>query len=460
MSEIKTDVLIIGAGPGGYTAAFEAAKEGFSVTLVDKEADLGGVCLSKGCIPSKSLLHIAKLLNEVKEAKEIGIDFGTPNINLDTIRNWKNSVIEKLSSGLASLSKKHNINFICGKASFASSNSVNVEKSDGTKAEIKFNNAIIATGSIPISLDFAKESARIINSKTALDIENIPSKLLVVGGGYIGLELGTVYAALGSKISVVEMTSSILPEVDKDLVSILQKRLKNTFESIKLDTKVTAIDETQNGVTVTFEERGGKTSKEDYDQILVAVGRSPSTEGLALSNTKVETGKDGSIKINSMNQTTDKNIYAVGDISGNPMLAHKATPEGRNAVKAIKKQEASLGDTTIPYVVFTDPEIAFCGLTETQAKEKGKDIKVSKFHWMASGRAMTLNRTDGVTKLIIEPKTDRILGVAIAGVGAGELISEGVLAIETGTTADKLKRCIHPHPTLSETIMDAAENSF
>jgi len=460
MSEIKTDVLIIGAGPGGYTAAFEAAKEGFSVTLVDKEADLGGVCLSKGCIPSKSLLHIAKLLNEVKEAKEIGIDFGTPNINLDTIRNWKNSVIEKLSSGLASLSKKHNINFICGKASFASSNSVNVEKSDGTKAEIKFNNAIIATGSIPISLDFAKESARIINSKTALDIENIPSKLLVVGGGYIGLELGTVYAALGSKISVVEMTSSILPEVDKDLVSILQKRLKNTFESIKLDTKVTAIDETQNGVTVTFEERGGKTSKEDYDQILVAVGRSPSTEGLALSNTKVETGKDGSIKINSMNQTTDKNIYAVGDISGNPMLAHKATPEGRNAVKAIKKQAASLGDTTIPYVVFTDPEIAFCGLTETQAKEKGKDIKVSKFHWMASGRAMTLNRTDGVTKLIIEPKTDRILGVAIAGVGAGELISEGVLAIETGTTADKLKRCIHPHPTLSETIMDAAENSF
>jgi len=455
MDQLKTDILVIGAGPGGYTAAFEAAKEKLSVVLVDTEHQMGGTCLLKGCIPSKSLLHIAKLLTEVKDAQSIGIDFGSPKIDLNQVRKWKDSVIDKLGNGLRMLTKKHGIQLVQGKASFADSNSALIEKAGGTKQKIAFTHAIIAAGSQPLSLGFSTDQSRVMNSTAALNIEDVPQKLLVVGGGYIGLELGTVYAALGSQITLVEAASSLLPGVDKDLVNILQRRLKDTFEDIKLNTKVTGLQ----GSSATLEDKNGNTSQEEFDKLLVCIGRKPCSDDLGLENTNVKLDQKGFIQIDSMNQTKDKNIYAIGDIAGSPMLAHKAVPEGRNAVKAIKKQEALLQSPVIPYVVFTDPEIAFCGLTEAQAKEKGKDIKVSKFHWIASGRAMTLNRTDGFTKLIIDPKTDRILGIAIVGVGAGELISEGVLAVEMGTTTEKLKACIHPHPTLSETIIDAAKHS-
>jgi len=457
----KINLVVIGAGPGGYAAAFFAADLGMNVTLVDAEKNPGGVCLYRGCIPSKALLHIAKLLNEVKEAKEWGIEFGEPKIDLDKLRDFKNKVVGKLTGGLGVLSKQRKINFIQGRASFVNSASIMVEKADGTKEEIKFDKAIIATGSVIATIpSLVVNSPRLLNSTSALDLPAIPKSLLVVGGGYIGLELGSVYAALGTKVSVVEVLDGLLPGADRDMVMFLQKKLQGSFERIMLQSKVIEIKEVEDGLAVKIESKNGSTEEIIYDYVLMSIGRKPETRGLGLENTKVMINERGWIVADETLKTSDPNIYAIGDIVGEPMLAHKASHEGRVAVESIAGHKVAFEPKAIPAVVFTDPEIAWAGMTENQAKQKGIKYEVAKFPWAASGRATTLDRSDGVTKLIVEPYTERILGFGICGPGAGELIAEGTLAIEMGANLTDLKLTIHPHPTLSETLMEAAEVFF
>ena len=457
----KAELVIIGAGPGGYAAAFLAADLGMNVTLIDKEKNPGGVCLYRGCIPSKALLHAAKLINETKEAKNLGIEFSEPKINLKKLRDWKSSVVSNLTGGLGVLSKQRKINFVEGTASFKNSNTLNVKLISGKVEELKFENAIIATGSriaiIP-SLDI--KSKRLLNSTTALDLPAIPKTLLVVGGGYIGLELGSVYNALGSKVSVVEMTSGLLPGADRDLVSHLSKRIKDNFESVMLNSKVVEMKEMKNGIKVRIIDKENKEITNTYDYVLMSIGRKPVTDGLGLENTKVKINERGWIVVDNQLRTNDNNIFAIGDIAGEPMLAHKASHEGRVAVEVIAGHKSVFEPLAIPAVVFTDPEIAWAGITENQAREQKINYKVAKFPWAASGRATTLDRKDGVTKLIVDPETERLLGIGICGPGAGELIAEGVLAIEMGANLTDLKLTIHPHPTLSETIMEAAEVFF
>ena len=457
----KAELVVIGAGPGGYAAAFLAADLGMKVTLIDKEKNPGGVCLYRGCIPSKALLHTAKLINETKEAKNWGIEFSEPKIDLKKLREWKSSVVSNLTGGLGVLSKQRKINFIEGTASFKNSNTLNLKLNSGEKTELKFDNAIIATGSriitIP-SLDI--KSKRLLNSTTALDLPVIPKNLLVVGGGYIGLELGSVYDALGSKVSVVEMTSGLLPGADRDLVSHLSKRIKDNFESVMLNSKVVEMKEMKNGIKVTIVDKDNKETTTIYDYVLMSIGRKPETAGLGLENTKVKVNEKGWIVVDNQLKTNDNNIFAIGDIVGQPMLAHKASHEGRVAVEVIAGHKVAFEPLAIPAVVFTDPEIAWTGITENQAKEQKINYKVAKFPWAASGRATTLDRKDGVTKLIVDPDTERLLGIGICGPGAGELIAEGVLAIEMGANLTDLKLTIHPHPTLSETVMEAAEVFF
>lgn len=454
------NVVVIGGGPGGYAAAFLAADLGMKVTLVDMEKNPGGVCLFRGCIPSKALLHVAKVLSESREAKEIGLEFQKPNINLDRVREWKTSVVERLTGGLGQLCKQRKINFVQGRATFVNSTTIKIEKSGGATEQLNFDYAVLATGSIPIKLPFQPNSPRILDSTTGLELDGVPKKLLVVGGGYIGLELGTVYCELGSEVTVVEMLPALLMGADRDLAVILEKRLKTLFHAIKVNTKVTAMEETKTGIKISFEDQDGKKSSEEYDKVLVAIGRKPVTKGLGLENTKVQLTERGFVQVNDQRRTTDPHIYAIGDIAGDPMLAHKASAEGRVAVEAIAGHRVAFEPQAIPAVVFTDPEIAWCGLTELEAKAKNIPVQVVKFPWGASGRAITLNRTDGVTKLIIDPATERVLGVAIAGVGAGEMIAEGVLAVEMGSVASDIKLSIHPHPTLSETVMESAESFF
>ena len=455
------NLVVIGAGPGGYAAAFLAADLGMNVTLVDLEKNPGGVCLYRGCIPSKALLHVAKLINEAEEAKNLGVEFSKPNINLDKLRTWKESVVDKLTGGLGILSKQRKINYIQGRASFINSTTISIEETDGKNEELNFDKAIIATGSrvatIP-ALDI--KSKRLLNSKTALELPVIPQSLLVIGGGYIGLELGSVYLALGSKVSVVEMLDGLLPGADRDLVSHLSKRLKGKFDEIMLRSKVIEMKKEKNEIKVKIKDDKGRTLERTYDYVLISVGRKPDTSGLGLENTNVKVNERGWINVNSQLRTDDLNIYAIGDIVGEPMLAHKASHEGRTAVEAIAGENVAFEPKAIPAVVFTDPEIAWAGLTENQAKEKKIDVNVSKFPWAASGRATTLDRFDGVTKILSEPGTDRILGVGICGPGAGELIAEGALAIEMAANLTDLKLTIHPHPTLSETLMEAAEVFF
>ncbi|MBK9097224.1 MAG: dihydrolipoyl dehydrogenase [bacterium] len=463
MSE-KINIAVIGAGPGGYAAAFLAADLGMNVTLIDKDKNPGGVCLYRGCIPSKALLHVAKLLDETEEAKNWGIEFGKPKIDLDKLRDWKNKVVEKLTGGVGSVAKFRKVNFVQGTATFKNSTTLVVEKSGG-KEELKFDKIVIATGSriatIP-SLNIG--SKRLLNSTSALDLPAIPKSLLVIGGGYIGLELGSVYQALGSKVSVVEMLDGLLPGADRDLVSHLSKRLKEKFESIMLNSKVVEMKEVKDGIQVKIQsaEGGneGKTTEQTYDYVLMSIGRRPDTSGLGLENTKVKVNGRGWINVNNQMQTDDSDIYAIGDIVGEPMLAHKASHEGRVAVEVIAGHKSAFEPMAIPAVVFTDPEIAWAGLTENQAKEKKIDYEVAKFPWAASGRAVTLDRNDGVTKILVDPSSQRILGIGICGPGAGELIAEGVLAIEMGANLIDLKLTIHPHPTLSETLMEAAEVFF
>lgn len=460
MPEKQTQLVVIGAGPGGYAAAFYAADLGMEVILVDTELNPGGVCLYRGCIPSKALLHAAKVVGESRDAKEFGITFNEPKIDVAKLRSWKNDVVSKLTGGLGQLTKQRKITFIQGKATFVDSNTIKIEKKDKSTQTVQFQNAILATGSRPVQLPNIPESPLILNSTTALDMENVPSSLLVVGGGYIGLELGTVYAELGSEVSVVEMTAGLLPGADRDLVAVLEKRVKTILKSIMLSTKVAKVEPSTQGVKVTFETADGKTNQQTYEKILVAIGRKPNSNDLGLEKTKVKVTAKGFVEVDLQRRTSDPAIFAIGDIAGEPMLAHKASHEGRVAVEAISGKKSVFEPKAIPAVVFTDPEIAWCGLTETQAKQENRSVAVAKFPWGASGRAMTLNRTDGLTKLIIDPDTQRVLGMAIVGPGAGELISEGVLAVEMGSVVEDMKLAIHPHPTTSETIMEAAEGFF
>jgi len=459
--EQNKSVVVIGGGPGGYAAAFAAADLGMQVTLIDLEKNPGGVCLYRGCIPSKALLHIAKLLTEAKEAKTWGIDFGEPKIDLDRLRTFKNKVVAKLTGGLGVLSKQRKINYIQGRASFLNSSTLKIEKVDGTNEEFKFEKAIIATGSVIATIPSLNiQSKRLLNSTSALDLPVIPKSLLVVGGGYIGLELGSVYNALGTKVSVVEMMDGLLPGADRDLVQFLAKRIEKSFDKIMLKSRVLEMVEVEDGIKVKIQSADGTINEIVYDYVLMSIGRRPETKGLGLENTNVKVNQRGWIVVNQQLQTDDANIYAIGDIAGEPMLAHKASHEARVAVEHIAGHNVAFEPKAIPAVVFTDPEIAWAGLTENQAKEKNIIVEVAKFPWAASGRAVTLDRNDGVTKLIIEPETERILGVGICGPGAGELIAEATLAIEMGANARDLALTIHPHPTLSETVMEAAEVFF
>jgi len=460
MSE-KINLTVIGAGPGGYVAAFLAADLGMDVTLVDLEKNPGGVCLYRGCIPSKALLHVAKLIHEAEQAKNWGVEFGRPRIDLDKLRTFKNNVVNKLTGGLGQIAKQRKINFIQGRASFLSSTKLKIEKADGETIEHGFDKAIIATGSVIASIPSLNiQSKRILNSTSALELPEIPKSLLVIGGGYIGLELGSVYQALGTKVSVVEMLPGLLPGADRDLVSFLVKRIKEKFSNVMTNSKVVEMKEVNYAISVKIQDDKGNITDKMYDYVLMSVGRKPETRGLGLENTKVTVTDRGWIKVDKQLRTTDPNIFAIGDIAGEPMLAHKASHEGRVAVEVIAGHKAYFEPLAIPAVVFTDPEIAWAGITEEEAKKQGIKYEVAKFPWAASGRAITLDRTDGVTKLIVDPDTQRLLGIGICGPNAGELISEGVLAIEMGANVSDLKLTIHPHPTLSETIMDAAEVFF
>jgi dihydrolipoamide dehydrogenase len=462
MSEsANIDLAVIGAGPGGYAAAYLAADLGMKVTLIDPEVNPGGVCLYRGCIPSKALLHVAKLIGEARHAANWGIEFGEPQIDLARLRGFKENVVQKLTAGTGQLAKQRKVQYVQGRAAFESSNTLRISKTSGSEESLTFDRIIIATGSRPAIVPSLKiENPRMMDSTAALDLQDVPGTLLVVGGGYIGLELGTVYAALGTKVSVVEMLPGLLPGADRDLVLPVHKRMERIFESIMLNTTVASIKEEANGLRATFEGAETKERERVFDRVLVSVGRKPNSEIPGLEKTGVKVGAKGFIEVNKQLQTGDPVVYAIGDVVGEPMLAHKASHEGRTAVEAIAGHKVAFEPNAIPAVVFTDPEIAWCGLTETQAQKEGRAVKVARFPWAASGRAMTIDRTEGITKLIIDPQSERVLGVGIAGAGAGELISEGVLAIEMAALAKDVALTIHPHPTLSETIMESAEVFF
>jgi dihydrolipoamide dehydrogenase len=454
---LKTQLLVLGAGPGGYPAAFHAADLGMEVTLVDRDPHPGGVCLYRGCIPSKALLHAAQVVHAARTAEKLGISFGEPRIDFDTLRAWKASVVEKLTSGLGGLTQQRGIRYVRGTARFTGPDRAVVALADGGEREIVFDNAVLATGSEPTRLPFVPDSPRVMDSTGALALEELPKRLLVMGGGYIGLELGQVYATFGCEVTVVEMKPSLLPGVDPDLVKPLAKVCATQFRKILLNTSVTAVAERGDVVQVGFRDAAGAVSEESFDRVLVAVGRRPVTQGLGLDAAGVRVTPQGFVQIDEARRTTSARIYAVGDIAGPPMLAHKATHEGRSAVEAIHGGKAVYDPRAIPAVVFTDPEIAWCGLTEDEARKQGRDVRIGLFPWQASGRAATLDRPDGVSKIVADAETGLVLGVGVAGHGAGELIGEGVVAIEMGATAEDLALSVHAHPSLSETIMEAAE---
>ena len=457
----STQVAVIGGGPGGYAAAFLAAGLGLQVTLIDAEPNPGGVCLYRGCIPSKALLHVAKVIGEARQAREWGVTFGDPQINVDVLRTWKEGVVGKLTGGLGDLCRRRKVDFVQGRAVFRDADALIVRTESGTEEVVAFEHAILATGSFPASLpNLGADSPRVLDSTAALALPDIPESLLVIGGGYIGLELGSVYAALGSRVSVVEMTSGLLPGVDRDLVRVLSRRLKERFAAVMLDTTVTALQEEPDGIRARFEGAGATAAEQVYEKVLVAVGRRPQTDGLGLENTRVALDPRGFVQVDPQRRTHEPTIYAIGDITGEPMLAHKAAHEGRVAGEAITGKKTAFEPQAIPAVVFTDPEIAWCGLTESQAKQQQRDVTIARFPWAASGRALTLGHSDGVTKLVIDPETQRVLGVGIAGSGAGEMIAEGVLAVEMAALASDLSLSIHPHPTLSESLMEAANVFF
>ena len=456
MEATKTDIVVVGAGPGGYAAAFYAADLGKKVILVEQDKKLGGVCLNRGCIPSKALLYATHTLSLAKESEHRGITFQTPNVDLAKLRAWKDGVLAKLSGGVAQLAKMRGVEVWNGRGYFEDSTTLRVETEEGQKF-INFDQAIIAVGSkamLPKAWDLG--NPRVMTSRGALEVEEIPENLLVIGGGYIGMELGTVYSALGSKITMVEALDGLLMGADPDLARPVVAYAKKNFKEVRLKTKVGKMSTQGKQIKVEMEVEGQK-KEELYDRVLVAVGRGPNCENIGLENTKVTRDDKGFIKINEKQQTEDPSIYAIGDAAGGVMLAHKASREARVAVEVIVGENSEFKDVVIPAVVFTDPELAWCGLTETEAKQKNITVEVAKFPWAASGRALTFDRPDGLTKLIIDPETERILGVGIVGAGAGELIAEGVVAVEARLTAKDMALSIHPHPTLSETLMEAAE---
>jgi dihydrolipoamide dehydrogenase len=461
----STQVVVIGAGPGGYAAAFFAADLGMQVALVDPAINPGGVCLYRGCIPSKALLHVAEVLNEARHAEAWGITFGAPKIDVDKVRAFKTKVVNQLTGGLGQLSKQRKITYIQGTAGFRDAHSLEITREGQSGSEtLTFEHAIIATGSRPSTVPgMTLDSPRLMDSTGALEIPDIPKSLLVVGGGYIGLELGTVYAALGTKVTVVEMTSGLLPGADRDLVNILARRIESMSEAVLLNTKVVGMKEAKDGLAVTFEGEGlpaDAPRERTFDRVLVSVGRRPNSAIPGLDRTKVKVNARGFIEVDAARRTAEPSIYAIGDVVGEPMLAHKASHEGRVAVESIAGERVAFEPLAIPAVVFTDPELAWCGLTESDAQKQKREVTVARFPWAASGRALTLDRPDGMTKLVLDPKTERVLGVGIVGPGAGELIAEGVLAIEMGATATDIRMSIHAHPTLSETIMESAEVFF
>ena len=457
----QTQVAVIGAGPGGYAAAFLAADLGLEVTLIDPEPNPGGVCLYRGCIPSKALLHVAKLLNESVEAANWGIRFKSPEIDLDKLRDWKESVVNRLTGGVGQLSKQRKITYIQGRAKFTEPTQIEISPIKGNKYPLKFEHAVLATGSRPATIPgLIIDSPQVMNSTAALDLKDIPKTLLVIGGGYIGLEMGSVYAALGSEVTVVEMMPSLLPGADKDLVKVLHKSIERKFKEVLLQTKVSEMKEVKGAIKVKFQSEEAKVNEGRFEKVLYSIGRRPNTEDLGLEDLNIELDDKGFVKVDLQRRTSQPTIFAIGDVAGEPMLAHKASHEGRLAVEVIAGHKAAFEPRAIPAVVFTDPEVAWCGLTESEATAQNRKIEVTRFPWAASGRALTMDRPDGLTKLIIDPETERILGMGVVGAGAGELIAEGVLAVEMAALATDVKLSIHPHPTLSETIMESAEVFF
>ncbi len=449
------DVVVVGAGPGGYAAAFRAADLGKKVTLIDKDKELGGVCLNRGCIPSKALLHISKTILDAQDLSKMGVHFDKPTININKVRNHKNKIVTKLNRGISHMAKARGVEVICGEASFLSNHELEV-KTESENLNLLFENCIIATGSRSINLPGLPQSSRLLTSKSALDLENIPGSLLVVGGGIIGLELGQVYSSLGSKVTVVEFLPNLIAAADTDIVKPLQSQLEKQFKNIYLSSKVVSVEEKNNKLKVSIQ-KNGKITSESFDKALVSVGRKPNTDTLQIGNTDILIQKDGFIPVNEYQQTNLENIYAIGDIVGNPMLAHKATHQGKVAAEVCAGVPSAFDAEAIPSVVYTDPEVAWVGVTELYAKEKNIPFKKGEFPWVASGRATAVGSTYGKTKILFSPENNKVIGVGIVGVGAGDLISEAALAIEMGADAEDLSLTIHPHPTLGETVGLSAE---
>jgi dihydrolipoamide dehydrogenase len=456
---IDTQLVVLGGGPGGYAAAFLAADHGFNVTLIEARERPGGSCLHVGCIPSKALLHAAKLITDARDAGHVGVTFAAPKIDINGIRGHWQKVVDTLSKNLVSLSKARKVNLVHGVGRFVDANTIEVEGG----SRYRFEHCVIATGSIPAKpAMFNLPTPRVMDSTGALKLEDLPAKLLVVGGGYIGLEMGYVYAAIGSKVTLVEMTDGLLPGVDRDLVKPLQDRLTRTklFEAILLKTKVAKVEEVKDGVRATLESPDGKQAQEVFDRVLVSVGRWPNSKNIGLDKAGVAVNDKGFVVVDEQRRTNVPHIFAIGDIAGEPMLAHKATYEGKIAVEVLSGEPSVYDARAVPAVVFTDPEIAWCGLTETEAAKQGKPVKVLKFPWTWSGRALTLGRTEGLTKILVDPETERVLGVGIVGVEAGEMLGEAMLAIEMSASARDIAMTMHAHPTLLETIGEAAEGMY
>lgn len=456
-ADIECDTLVLGAGPGGYTAAFRAADLGQKVVLVERYPSLGGVCLNVGCIPSKALLHAAKVITEAEEMSHFGVKLGKPEIDLNSLRGWKESVIKKLTGGLSGLAKARKVQVVQGKGAFTSSNSLSVETTDGTKI-IAFKNAIIAAGSSVVKIPgFPYDDPRLVDSTGALELRQIPKRMLVIGGGIIGLEMACVYDALGSKVSVVEFADGLIPAADRDIVKPLQKRIEKRYEAIMLKTKVTKLEARANGLLASFEGDNAPAEPQLYDMVLLAVGRRPNGKDITADKAGVIVNERGFIPVDRQQRTNVPNIFAIGDICSDPMLAHKATNEAKVAAEVIAGHKVAFDAMTIPSVAYTDPEIAWMGVTEAEAKAKGIPFEKANFPWAASGRALAMGRDDGVTKLLWDPTTKRIIGAGIVGVNAGELLAETVLAMEMGADLEDLALTVHAHPTLSETPMFAAE---
>jgi dihydrolipoamide dehydrogenase len=453
-------LVVLGGGPGGYAAAFLAADLGIEVAIVEKDERLGGTCLLRGCIPSKALLHVGRVLAEAREMEAWGIHFERPSIDISLLRGRKDKVISTLTGGLAQLAKRRNVRVVHGAARFADSSTLEVAGADGATQRITFDHCILASGSRPAKIPaFDLPTSRVMDSTKALEMADIPESLLVIGGGYIGLEMGTVYAELGSRVSVVELTDTLLPGADRDLVKPLQQRLEKLFEKIHMKTRVAKLEDRGDSVLVHFEGPEGP-SQHSFSRVLVAVGRRPNSDGMGLENTGVKVSPKGFVEVDGQQRTADPKILAIGDVCGEPMLAHRASHQGKVAVEALHGEPALFAPRAIPAVVFTDPEIAWAGLTESEATAQGRVVEISRYPWAASGRAQALGRTEGLTKILVDPETDTVLGVGMVGPGAGELVAEGTLAIEMGCSARDLSETIHPHPTLGETVAFSAENYF